>query len=187
MIPIMFDDLIDRLVAKADKRVRAEPGEQLFCAGDRVAAVFVVLEGGVRLIRIQADGEALGLQRAGAGDLLAEASMFAERYHCDAYADGPTTLARVPRSRVESLMRDDAGWLRGMAARLAHEMQRTRLRAEMLSLKRVDRRVEAWLTFNGTLPERGGWARLAEELAVSPEALYRELAKRRAAASQQRG
>ena len=180
MIKIMSGDLTAQLIARSDRQVRLEARARVFSAGERVMAVFVVLEGNVRLLRHRADGETLALQRAGPGDLLAEASMFAERYHCDAVCDTEVSLARVPAESVEALLSGDPAWLRGLAARLAAEVQRARSRAEMLSLKRVDQKVRAWLALNGgELPERGNWARLAEELAVTPEALYREFAKRR--------
>jgi hypothetical protein len=46
------------------------------------------------------------------------------------------------------------------------------------------RRLDAWLEFNGSsLPQKGNWHTLARELAVSPEALYRELARRKKSAA----
>jgi CRP-like cAMP-binding protein len=63
---------------------------------------------------------------------------------------------------------------------LAQELQRSRLRSEILSLKTVAARLEAWIAWNGgNAPEKGEWKLLAGEIGVSPEALYRELAKRR--------
>jgi hypothetical protein len=40
-------------------------------------------------------------------------------------------------------------------------------------------RLDTWLDWRGALPPKGDWLRLAAELGVSPEALYREIAKRR--------
>ncbi len=54
-------------------------------------------------------------------------------------------------------------------------------RAEILSLRTVAARLDAWTAANhDRLPEKGAWKTLAAELATSPEALYRELARRRA-------
>jgi len=39
-------------------------------------------------------------------------------------------------------------------------------------------RLDAWLAWHGDLPSKGDWARLVDEIGVSPEALYREMAKR---------
>ena len=64
---------------------------------------------------------------------------------------------------------------------LAQELQRSRLRSEILSLKTVAGRLDAWIAWNGRdAPEKGEWKLLASEIGVSPEALYREIAKRRA-------
>lgn len=48
-----------------------------------------------------------------------------------------------------------------------------------MRLKKVCDRVDAWLALNGgVLPPKGQWKRLAAEIGVSVEALYRELAAR---------
>jgi hypothetical protein len=44
----------------------------------------------------------------------------------------------------------------------------------------VEARLDAWLALKqGGLPEKGRWRELAECLAVTPEALYREISRRR--------
>ncbi|HUG26264.1 Crp/Fnr family transcriptional regulator [Piscinibacter sp.] len=134
----------------------------------------------ILLARVQASGEPLVLQRAAAGQLVAEASVFAAKYHCDALVSGPTVVGRIRNADVEQLQEEDPVWLRAFAAHLAGEVQRARARAQLLSLKRVDSRLDAWLALNdGAIPPRGRWFELAAELAVTPEALYRELAQRR--------
>jgi CRP-like cAMP-binding protein len=63
---------------------------------------------------------------------------------------------------------------------LAHELQRARLHAEILSIRTVAKRLDAWLaTRGGDAPHRGEWKTAANEIGVSPEALYREMARRR--------
>ena len=44
--------------------------------------------------------------------------------------------------------------------------------------RKVEARLSAWLFWNGALPEKGQWHRIADEIGVTPEAFYRELAKR---------
>jgi hypothetical protein len=52
--------------------------------------------------------------------------------------------------------------------------------AETVSLRTVAQRLDAWLAWNeDRLPGKGEWKAVAEEISVSPEALYRELAARR--------
>ncbi|APO68086.1 hypothetical protein IE4872_CH02476 [Rhizobium gallicum] len=65
------------------------------------------------------------------------------------------------------------------ASYLSHQLQQARKRAEIATLKTVEARLSAWLAWNGGLmPSKGEWKNLADEIGVSPEALYRELAKR---------
>lgn len=60
------------------------------------------------------------------------------------------------------------------------ELQNARLHAEILSLKTVAQRLDAWMTWkDGVFPRKGEWKTIASQLGVSPEALYREIAKRR--------
>ncbi|MEP7173127.1 MAG: cyclic nucleotide-binding domain-containing protein, partial [Aestuariivirga sp.] len=61
-------------------------GQYLFHQGDTVVSMFLIEAGEARLLRRQRDGGAIVLQRALPGSFLAEASLFAARYHCDATA-----------------------------------------------------------------------------------------------------
>ena len=47
-----------------------------------------------------------------------------------------------------------------------------------MGMKRVSARLDAWLSLR-PLPPKGEWAMLADDLGVTREALYRELARRR--------
>jgi CRP-like cAMP-binding protein len=77
-------------------------------------------------------------------------------------------------------LHEDPALAAAWAQHLALEIQRARAHAEILSLKTVAERVDAWITLNdGTLLPKGSWRRVASEIGVSPEALYRELARRR--------
>lgn len=176
MIAIM-SSITERLLALAEAEVELGPGQSLFLAGDPVRNLYVVLEGSVRLVRHQASGGAVVLQRAQANELLAEASLFASRYHCDATSEHGARLARVPKARLLQAQREDAGWLTDLAAHLAQEVQKARARAELLALRTVRERLDGWRALHGELPPRGRWIDVAQEIGVTPEALYRELAR----------
>ncbi len=137
-------------------------------------------DGAVQLERATYAGARLILQRAAAGEFVAEASCFAARYHCDAVAAAPSRLAYVPLKRFRESCALDPALLSAFAQHLAAQVQDARARAEILALKTVASRLDAWLSLReGTLPEKGQWRDLADVLAVTPEALYRELARRR--------
>lgn len=181
MIAIMYANHVSRLVALSDRDISLTDGQRLFSTGEAVRFVFVVREGSVQLLRRQTTGVSLIVQRVPCGGLVAEASVFAQRYHCEAIADGETLLAQISKQRVLELQLEEPEWLQQFAAHLATEVQRARARAEMLSLRKVGERVDAWFSlYPGKMPQRGQWAGWANELGISPEALYRGLSKRRA-------
>ncbi len=159
---------------------RFEPGNLLFAQGDRVHVLYLVQSGGVNLVRHLADGFGLTLHRAGAGAILAEASLFSETYHCDAVAARRTDVLCLQKPNVRAAMAADGELMLAWAAFLAHEVQATRFRAQILALKTVAGRLDAWLADRGgKMPQRGGWKQVAAQIGVSPEALYRELSRRR--------
>lgn len=159
---------------------RLAEGGLLFHRGDRVANLFLVLDGTVELARHHVDGETVVLQRAGRHEILAEASVFSEHYHCDASAAAPSIVLAVPMTAVRAQLAQSPEFSAAWAEYLAHQVQEARLRSEILSLKTVARRLDAWLLSHGRrVPEKGEWKTLAHQIGVSPEALYRELARRK--------
>ena len=180
MIAIMSSRLIASLLEMRDSEHRLDPGESLFRAGDPVLKLFVVVEGMVGLVRHGENGRRLLLQRAAAGSLLAEASYFSTHYHCDAVASAPSRLIGVATARLKAAEAGAPGFMRELAAYLARDVQRMRAQAEILTLRTVAQRLDAWLLAGGEpLPAKGAWAGLAAQISVAPEALYRELARRR--------
>lgn len=180
MIAIMSSPLVDGLSKLAERQQTLVAGDVLFRAGDPVLSLFLVTSGKIQLTRSLPHGFQLTLQRAGSGAILAEASLFAENYHCEAVATEASVLEVVPRRRMEAALATDLDLAGAWMLHLALEVQRTRAIAEILSLRTVAERIDAWFALNGgVLPPKGRWREMASEIGITPEALYRELAKRR--------
>jgi CRP-like cAMP-binding protein len=180
MITIMSNFLVDTFSKLKGRQQKLTAGENLFRASDPVLSLFLVITGAVKLTRALPHGAQLTLQRAGPGALLAEASLFAERYHCDAIAVENSVLWVIPLQRVRAALRDDPDLAGALMRHLAYEVHRARAQTETLSLKTVAERVDAWVTLNNdSLPAKGRQRQFASEIGVTPEALYRELARRR--------
>jgi CRP-like cAMP-binding protein len=175
MIAIMSASVFDGLRVR---RREYDPGHVLFGRGWPVLSMHRVVEGLVELVRHGAEGRTLVLQRAGAGAILAEASLFAAAYHCDAVVRRESLLESVSVADLRAKLQEPRiaeAWI----ARLSQEVQATRMRAEILSLRTVAERLSAWLDVHGPLSPERRWVDVAGEIGVSPEALYRELARRR--------
>lgn len=175
MISIMSDwqHIFDEAPLRA-----LEQGEVLFRREDRITSMYFVRSGEVALERPLADGTSLTLHCAKAGSALAEASLFADTYHCDAVAWKPARVAALPRADFLSALQDQPKTALSMIKTHAREIQAQRSRIEILRLRRVSDRLDAWLDLHGE-PEKGEWIKVAEQIGVSPPALYRELARRR--------
>ena len=181
MITIM-SDLTSALERLARDTVVLGAGCALFRAGDVVVDQYVVQSGCVHLVRFDAQGGVVVMQRATRGMVLAESSLFAESYHCSAVAVADAVLLRVPRRDLRQAIDRDPDLMRAVALHLAHEVHRMRIRVEVLSKKTVRERFDAWLALgNGQWPARGEMAAVANDIGVSPEAFYRELQRRRRA------
>jgi CRP-like cAMP-binding protein len=153
-------------------------GTLLFLTGDVVDRVTLVRSGSVGLRRISELGHEMLLQTARTGDVLAEASVYSSTYHCDGIALENSNTTSVPVSLFRARLNADPEAHAAWAKYLARGVQIARSKAEIRGLKTVAARVDMWLTLNNQLPEKGQRRLLAAELGVSPEALYRELAKR---------
>jgi CRP-like cAMP-binding protein len=176
MIAVMSSELFANL--PHTERVFA-PGTAVFHRGDAVERLHVVRSGSIRLVRHQEDGHPVVLQRASRGDILAEASVFSAHYHCDAVALMESETEAFAVSDIRQLLDTDIGFCRAWAAAMSHQLQAARRRAELMSLRTVSERLDFWLVWNeGGLLEKGLWKNIAEEIGVSPEALYRELSAR---------
>jgi len=119
-----------------------EAGTHLFHQGGPIKTLYQVTQGEVQLIRHEEGGAALVLQRAGPGDILAEASIYATAYHCDAIAHTKAGARGIPCKSFLERIRDNPDLAEAWATRLAREIQATRLRSEILSLRTVADRLD---------------------------------------------
>ncbi len=163
------------------QQVRPATGAPLFHRWDVVQSMYFVRSGVVELTRVLPDGTDLTVHTARAGDVVAEASVFSDCYHCDAHCGDATVLAVMPKAEMlRHLMKRDLS-LHALR-RASQEVQELRMRIEIMRLRGIGDRVDAYLTLFDP-PDKGGWVRVADWIGVTPPALYRELARRRRALS----
>ena len=101
------------------------PGDLLFRQGDRAAAIYKVESGRLRLIRRTVDDHLVILHTARRGEFFAEASLFAEAYHCDAVAAAQSRVRVYPKAIVMEALRTDPALAEAFMARLRPTATRT--------------------------------------------------------------
>jgi CRP-like cAMP-binding protein len=157
-------------------------GEILFRKDDTAVGIYEVEQGQVRLFRFDETGQEIVLHAAGAGDLIAEASLFSNVYHCDAIATTDARVRLYPKEAVLAEFRLRPGAAEAFASRLAHELMALRTRLELRNIRSARQRVQNYLALNtgadGRTITLGGTVKdLASELGLTHEALYRTLRK----------
>lgn len=166
--------------AKAvDRKLKA--GEPLFRLGDKTGGLYEVVEGRVRLTRLDRGGREIVLYVAGPGETIAEASLFSAAYHCDAIAGSSALVRLYPKQAVLAAFAKDPAAAQVFAATLARQVMDLRTRLQQRNLRSARERVRHFLALNvgadgRTVALRGTVKELAAELGLSHEALYRTLA-----------
>ena len=157
------------------------PGDLLFRQGDPAAAIYKVESGRLRLIRRTVDDHLVILHMARRGELFAEASLFADAYHCDAVAAALSSVRVYPRAIVMDALRTDPALAEAFMARLARQLQELRARMELRNIRSARERVLQYLRLRAGVHGRsiaieGQFQDIAAEIGISREALYRTLA-----------
>ncbi len=175
--PTAPDDWPEPLRALAQHRV-VHAGQMLFARGAQPRQVFWIERGEVRLQRASSDGRLIVLQRVRRG-FLAEASLQAAAYHCDAFVAQAGWVWSFPSGPLREALAASSALALWWAGRLAQQLRDARMRCERLSLHSARDRVLHALETEGKdgvlalPPLRKDWA---DELGLSPESLYRTLA-----------
>jgi CRP-like cAMP-binding protein len=170
-------------VALFERALRRSLGadETLFLREDRPLGLYLLESGEIRLTRSDPEGREITLFRAQPGETLAEASLFSEMYHCDAVASVPSVVYLLPRSAVLEVLASEPDIAQAFMATLAHQVMTLRTQLESRSLRTARARVLHYLGLQAHSIDRvvrvnGNLKRMASELGLTHESLYRTLA-----------
>ncbi len=166
--------------ASVERKLKA--GQSLFRQGDPAIGLYEVVSGKVRLVRVDRSGREAVLYSAGAGDTIAEASLFAPSYHCDAIATTPSVVRLYPKAALLAELQRDPQAAQAFMAMLAQQVMSLRTRLEQRNIHSARERVRHHLAINvgadgRTVALKGTLKELAAMLGLTHEALYRTLAE----------
>ena len=177
---------LDRLPAQLQKMVSVrelQPGQVLFQQGDLVSAFFIVETGRVKLVHSFDDDETATIQVAGAGESLAEITLFTETYPCTAIADIRSQLIVYSKPQLLSGFHDYPELAEDFMVRLVRKVQSLQLQLGLRNVRTAHNRVMRYfrylaqaerqtvIQFNRPLRD------VAIELGLTPETLSRALTR----------
>ena len=168
----MYQRLLQDLPAEAKRLQVLSAGQRLFHQTEKTRGIFAVVKGQVQLCRTTEAGETLILHCAMPGQLFAEASLFADHYHCDAVAVTEAEVLRLGKTAVLKALAEDQAFSLAFHQLLAKQVQHYRQRVALLAIRSAEERVYAAVQMgllNTTVTE------LAEQIGLSREACYRAL------------
>ncbi len=166
----------------ARQRRSVARGDYLFRHRQPAEALFIVVEGRVRMFRELADGTAVTLHVAREGETFAEAALFATNYHCHALAELDTTVICLSTQELMSRLQTDAALGLELSRHLAHQVRDLRAMVCLRDIRSADERLLNWLRQKAdnkkmqTVLDRS-WTAISQELGLTRETVYRSLAR----------
>ena len=175
-------DWLPATVQAAGIECTLKAGEALFRRGSPTVGLYEVLSGHVRLARIDCAGREAVLFVAGAGETIAEASLFSPSYQCDATATTASVVRLYPKAVLLGEFKRNPAASQAFMAMLGHQIMRLRTRLEQRSIRSARDRVRHYLAVNTdpdgrTVVLPGTLKELAGEVGLTHEALYRTLSE----------
>ncbi|MBL4692811.1 MAG: Crp/Fnr family transcriptional regulator [Magnetovibrio sp.] len=172
-------DILD--LPRKGERLLAK-GQSLFCAGDLVHNLYCVKSGEIQMVRNLGDGTTVLLYVGTAGQTFAEASLFSETYHCDAVTNAETLIYLYDKAHVLDILRNNEKKAFDFMAHMARQVMELRGHVELINVRAAHERVLAYIqsqmpagSLHTTIAQP--WNCIAAHIGLSPEAVYRALAK----------
>ncbi len=165
------------VLARETRLVECRKGAFLFREGDEGGAAFLLLEGGIQLLKHAAGGQDVVVKTVAPGELFGEVVLFEQdRYPVSAVAVGPSRLARIPSAALRRLLDDAAfrsDFLRAVMGRMRYLAERiltlTAYDAEERLFRFLEEHYGRRETYRLTLSNKA----LAAAVGVTPETLSR--------------
>lgn len=182
--PAALPDYLPEWLRQQSRLTELRRHQQLFRLGDPVRSIFFVRVGRVDAERVAPDGTPLVMLSAAAGEFFAESALAVDCYTCSGRARTDSELIALPKAAVLDALRADTVFAMAFLQAQLRNARRQCSRYERLRLRRAEDRVIHFLACEGgpdgvvRLP--GPLTDWAEELGLTPEGLYRALARLRA-------
>ncbi len=163
-----------------DKKRLLQKGDYLFHQGDHVEYMYVVRQGVVKLVRHSIDGNDIILQLAVSKDMIAEASLFSDRYHCSAIVQSQSAeLSCFDRKSLLIALKREPDTMMELVELFARRIRHLRALLEIKNIRSAKQRMYCYFQ----LEADGGhevhlqlsYKDMAYQLGLAHETFYRNL------------
>ncbi|HEY9641572.1 MAG TPA: Crp/Fnr family transcriptional regulator [Coleofasciculaceae cyanobacterium] len=155
-------------------------GQTLFHKGELTQFAFWLESGQLGLLHYTADGQAVNHYRVRHGESFAEVALFINVYDCTAMAEVPSRVALLPKQAVLEALRQHPDLAEAMMKQLAWRLHQIKMLLELRSIRSARDRVLHYLRLSAdqlSVRFDQPLRKIAEDLALTPEALSRALAQ----------
>lgn len=164
-------------------------GKQLFSIGDTASALFVIVEGWIKLYRISRDGEEAIIHIFGPGESFAEAAVFSEqqKYPVNAQAVEDVEVIAIPRQFFIRKIEQDSHFALTLLSTISARQHFLVQQVEQITTRSAPQRIGAFLLrFCRENKEKNGILTItlpydksviSTRLNIKPETFSRALAK----------
>lgn len=152
--------------------------ELIFRVGDEVRFLYLVRSGQAKLVRYTSEGKQVITQLATEGNFIAEASIFTQKYHCDAVAIDQCELLAYPKNEVFETLGSNPDVSLEFIKFQSAEIKKLRNQVELINVLTAKERVLLFLRSSAEnsvyiLPV--SLKNLASHIGLTHETLYRQL------------
>lgn len=181
-----MDPAAYREVVEHARLVQLAAGQDLFQQGQALTAIYLVIEGMIRLYRVSLQGEEKVIDLVGPGRSFAEAALFmGGHYPVCAAAQSATRLIAIDAAHFRGWLAEDTEHCFRLMAAMSARMQKLLNDIDQLTLMKATDRLLQYLLDHSDPDEEGRWVVeleapklvIASRLGIKPETFSRLLHK----------
>lgn len=156
-----------------------EKGETLFAQGGRVANLYYVKSGKIKLVRNTVEGGQVLIYMALSGETLAEASLFSDEYHCSAVADSASDIVAYRKSTLLTHLENNPKAMQDLLKMFAQQVRDLRTMNEIKNIRSAKERILTFIEHESNEHKELVLAMplkdVAYQIGLAHETFYREL------------
>lgn len=178
----MTNNFFEELSAKLSfERIVLGKSESLFLQDQKIKNFYFLHKGVLKLVRASVEGEQSIMHVAYAGEFIAEASLFSEKYHCFAIAESESEIISYNKADFLAYLDTSPSAMLSLLKTFAQQVRDLRVINEIKNINSAKERILAYLSNakDGTnvIQLSISLKETAYKIGLAHETFYRELKK----------